>query len=101
MNPFKFGPDTHSSLAVGCYAGSEVPGRAVSRAMGLVEHSVIFWTSDVALAPEQALKGLSLAAKKHGANAVINVRMTQTSGISRGLGPKACIVAYGDAVILS
>ena len=96
------GPDSTSALIGGCYAMSEVPGRSVVRALGLVEFTQKAIAGDAPKVSASLFRSLFDAAKEAGANAVINVRVATGSYQQQGSQWQVTyVIAYGDAVVLS
>jgi hypothetical protein len=96
------GADSSAALIEGCYCMTEVPGRSVTRALGLVEFTQKSIAGDAPKVSASIFQSLLAAAKEKGANAVINVRLT--TGSYQRQGSQALvtyIIAYGDAVVLS
>lgn len=87
----------------GCYTMSEIPGRKISRALGLVEYTIKGISSDAPNESREIFQNLLEVARRRGANAVVNVRLASGS-YGRGTGGSmyedTYIVAYGDAVVL-
>lgn len=96
------GPEATSALIEGCYAFAEVPGRSITRALGLVEFTQKGIAGDVPELSESIFQSLISAAKERGANAVVNVRLATGSYQKQGSEWQVTyVIAYGDAVVLS
>ena len=102
MGLFGMGGSNHSSGFIeGCYTMHEVPGKTRSRALGLIEYTQKGIAGDIPKLSEDIFQGLLTAAKKRGANAVVNVRIMSGSYQEQDSQWEVTyIVAYGDAVIL-
>lgn len=96
------GPEATAGIIEGCYSLSEVPGRKITKALGLVEYTVKGIAGDAPNASEGIFKALLSVAKKLGANAVVNVRLAIGPYQQQGSGWQVTyVIAYGDAVVLS
>lgn len=79
----------------------DIPGRKISRNLGLIEYTQKGIAGDMPKVCEGIFRGLLDAAKDKGANAVVNVRVIAGSYQQQGSQWEVTyVVAYGDAVIL-
>lgn len=104
MSLFGIGkPKGVAGIVEGCYSLSEVPGRKITKVIGLVEYTINeIDGGDVNRLSEGIFKSLLSIAEKLGANAVVNVRLTTGSYQQLGSGwISTYIIAYGDAVVLA
>jgi len=102
MGLFGMGGSNHNSGFIeGCYTMHEIPGKNISRALGLIEYTQKGIAGDMPKLCEEIFEGLLASAKKKGANAVVNVRVMAGSYQERDSQWEVTyVVAYGDAVIV-
>lgn len=102
MGMFDFGgPESTSDLIEHCYSGTEVPGKNVTKALGLVQYTQKGLAGDMPENSVRIFQSLHKYATELGANAVINVRLTSGSYQKQGSGQYVTyVIAFGDAVIL-
>lgn len=101
--------NTESSSAIidvrgpleGCYTLAEVPGRRITKSLGLVEYTYGYPLGEMPNGSAGIFEKLLDTARESGANAVVNVRLTTGSYQRQGSQMQVTyVVAFGDAVIL-
>ncbi|MFM5467773.1 heavy metal-binding domain-containing protein [Aeromonas veronii] len=94
------GPEESSALIEGCYTLQEIPGRKITKSLGLIEYTKKGIAGDIPKISDEIFRSLFSAAKEKGANAVVNVRLVSGSYHAQGSQWEVTyVVAYGDAVI--
>lgn len=93
---------TANSFVEDCYISPTVAGREIVECKGTIVYIEKSIDGDITDKKAGFLRGLVSEAKKKGANAVVNVRLTIGSYQEMGSGRnKSYVVAYGDAVRLA
>ena len=102
MGLFNIGsPESSSDLIAGCSSGSEVPGRRITKGLGLVEFTRKGLAGDMTEEVSGLFHALFEAAQERGANAVVNVRLASGSYQKQGSQFLVTyVVAFGDAVVV-
>ncbi len=102
MGIFNFGgSETSSGLLENCHILPEVPGKKVMKSFGLVYFTQKNLAGNVPQEMHSIFSELLEAAKKSGANAVVNIKLTSGSYEAQCSNRTVTyIIAYGDAVIL-
>ncbi len=95
------GPEETTTLIEGCYTLSAVPGKNIVKSFGLIEHTMKNIDGNAPKKIEAVFNNLLAAAKKKGANAVVNLQLVTGSYERQGSKWIATyIIAYGDAVVV-
>lgn len=95
-----FGPDGKSSLIQGCYTSSEVPGKKIKRNLGAIQYTQKDVADDLPSVSDAVIKAIMEAARKKGANAVLNMQVVTGSYGVANMGVNNFLMVYGDAVVL-
>lgn len=94
------GPEESAAIIEGCYTLQEIPGRRITKSLGLIEYTKKGIAGDIPKISDEIFRSLFSAAKERGANAVVNVRLVSGSYHAQGSQWEVTyVVAYGDAVI--
>jgi len=95
------GPDESAALIEGCFTLPEIPGKKITKSLGLIEYTKKGIAGDVPKISDEIFHSLFSAAKEKGANAVVNVKLVTGSYQAQGSQWEVTyIVAYGDAVLV-
>lgn len=103
---FSFGkpkPKSCSGMIQNCYSLTEIPGKKISKSFGLVYFTQKDLNENILDLTPSLFLGLQEAAKKIGANAVINVKLNSGSygdGNKFGMRVDSYVIAIGEAVSL-
>ncbi|EGQ7791990.1 YbjQ family protein [Vibrio parahaemolyticus] len=94
------GPEESTSLIKGCTTLPSIPGKEVVKSLGIIQYTKKGIAGDVPKISANIFESLLSAARKEGADSVVNVKVMSGAYDAQGSQWQVTyVIAYGDAVV--